>query len=129
MKMKTSTIVVILLFALALCLGGAILVESQTKWAHRLYDDLALDNKNHYLPCEKWPTAGKVMQAIDDHKETLERIEQVNPGNVGTEVDTATCPGKADLLIWYASHGDREAIEQILMGDTFFGVPYRLQNR
>jgi hypothetical protein len=105
------------------------LVESQTKWAHRSYDDLLLDNKNHYLPCEKWPPAAEVVQTVNNHQETLEEIEQVNPGNVGVDVDTATCPGKADLLIWYASHSDREAIEQILMGETFFGVPYRLQNR
>jgi hypothetical protein len=129
MKMKPSTIVMILALVSASCLSGAVLFEGQTKWAHRLYDDLVLDNKNHYLPCENLPTAVEVMEILDEHQAAIEKIEQVNPGNVGVDIDLATCPGKADLLIWYASHNDREAIEQMLMADTFFGVPYRLQNR
>ena len=53
----------------------------------------------------------------------------MNPGLVGVDVDASACPGKADLLIWYASHQDRLAIEKILAADTFFGIPFRLQNR
>ncbi|MFZ6028983.1 MAG: hypothetical protein ACOYYS_14815 [Chloroflexota bacterium] len=129
MTMKPSAILIALIGILACCLITALAFERQTRWAHRLYDDIVLDNKNHYLPCEALPAADVVLETVAAHQETVTRIEQVNPGNVGIEVDTTTCPGKADLLIWYASHSDRQAIEHILSEDTFFGIPYRLQNR
>lgn len=56
------------------------------------------------------------------------QIEQVNPGLVGVEIDHP-CPSHADIVFWYASHQDRLAIEEFIGGDTFFGIPYRLQNR
>jgi hypothetical protein len=40
-----------------------------------------------------------------------------------------TCPGKADIVIWYASHAQRLVIEGILGADRFFGIPYRLRNQ
>jgi hypothetical protein len=57
----------------------------------------------------------------------VEAIEGVNPGFVWVEVDDS-CPGKADIVIYYASHQDRLAIEEIIGRETFFGVPYRLRN-
>ena len=48
---------------------------------------------------------------------------------MGIDIDETTCPGKADLLIWYASHENRLEIERIIADERFFGVPYRLQNR
>lgn len=110
------------------CLG-VLVVEWQTKVLHRLYDDAVLDNVNHYLPCEALPEAGEAETILAERQEDLERIKAVNPGLVGVELDTFTCPGRADLLIWYASHEDRVAIEALLGGETFFGIPVRLQNR
>jgi hypothetical protein len=72
---------------------------------------------------------GLEREVVTAHQETIRQIEQVNPGLVGVEIDASTCPGKADLLIWYASHQNRQAIEAIIAGETFYGVPYRLQNR
>jgi len=129
--MKTNTfinILIVVFFSIA-CLAGMALIEHRTNFVHRLYDDVVLDNKNHYLPCESLPTEGAVRDALAAHQEIIKEIEQINSGNLGVEVDTLTCPGKADLLIWYASHSDRQAIEQILKDYTFFGIPYRLQNR
>ena len=36
--------------------------------------------------------------------------------------------GKGDIKISYSAHLDRVIIENIIGGDTFFGIPYRLRN-
>ncbi len=91
-------------------------------------DDLIYDSKNHYLSCEELPASADVLRVISEHTETVQRIEQVNPGFVGVQIDTDKCPGRADIVIWYGSHQSRLAIEKIINGDTFFGIPYRLIN-
>jgi hypothetical protein len=127
-KSRKTTAIVTIIVIVTLCLG-ALFVEAQTKIIRRALDDLIYDNKNHYLPCEKLPTEAEVSRIIQKHRDVIQLIEQVNPGLVGVEIDTTICPGKADLVIWYASHQNRLAIETIISGDTFFGVPYCLQNR
>lgn len=92
------------------------------------YDDVILDNKNHYLPCEALPTESVVRETLEVHQDVIQKIKQVNPDHITIEINTRTCPGKADLLILYPSNKNRQAIEQILQGDTFFGIPYRLIN-
>lgn len=108
---------------------SVVLIESQTKSIRRFYDNVVMDNRNHYLPCDKLPEAADVTSIMEKHKGIVEQIEQIHPGQVGVEVDSLSCPGKADIVIWYASHEDRVKIEQLIEGDTFFGIPYRLQNR
>lgn len=111
-----------------LCLG-AFVFESQTRVVRRVIDDLVYDNRDHYLPCEKLPIENEVREVVAAHQGTIRQIEQVNPDLVGVEIDASTCPGKADLLIWYTSHQNRQAIEELIAGETFYSVPYRLQNR
>lgn len=123
--LKISLIVLAVLVA---CLG-ALALEAQTKIVHRLYDNYILDNKNHYLPCEQLHIEAEVSRIVQEHQDIIQAIERVNPGLVGVELDTGSCPGMADLIIWYATHQDRVIIERIIGGNSFFGVPYRLQNR
>ena len=123
---KTTASVTIIVIV-TLCLG-ALFVEVQTKIVRRALADLIYDNKNHYLPCDKLPTEAEVNRVVQEHQNIIEAIKQVNPGRVGVEIDTS-CIGKADLLIWYASHANRLEIEKIIGGDTFFGIPYRLNNQ
>lgn len=92
------------------------------------FDNLVYDNKNHYLPCEKLPDEAEVRRIVQEHQDVIQTIEQVDPGFVGVEIGTP-CAGKADLVIWYGTHEDRLGIERIIGDDTFFGVPYRLNNR
>ena len=94
----------------------------------RLYNDMVLDNYDHFLSCEKLPTFVEVNRIVDEHEDVLEAIKDVNPGFIFVEVDDSTCPGRADIVISYGSHKDRLAIEKILGGHTFFGVPCRLRN-
>ncbi len=110
------------------CIGSMIL-EGQTKLIRRAYDNFILDNKDHYLSCDQLPTEMEVTRILAAHQDVVQRIEGVNPGFVGVEMDAQTCPGKADILIWFGTHQDRESIEKIIGGESFFGIPYRLQNR
>jgi hypothetical protein len=124
----TKLIVIFLLFILVACLA-VLAIETRTKFARHFYDDLILDNWNHYLPCKALPTEAEVHAILQQHQDMILKIEQVNPGFIGTEVDTSHCPGKADLLFWYGSHQDRLKIEALINNNTFFGIPFRLQNR
>jgi hypothetical protein len=121
-------VLVVLGAMLVVCLG-ALLLETQTHVVRRLISDRLYDCRNHYLPCTAWPPEADVRRILEEHRDLITAIEQVHPGHVGIEVDATTCPGKADLLIWYASHQDRLAIEGLLGADSFFGTPVRLQNR
>ncbi len=128
MTKRQLTLLMALLVPLLLC-GLCLMLETQTHMLRRAYDNYILDNENHYLPCRRLPTPEEVERVVAEHQDVIRQIEAVNPGFVGVEIDTATCPGHADLLIWYASHADRLAIKAIIGAETFFGVPYRLQNR
>ena len=126
MKKPSKIIAIISVVVVAfLCL---VVVEAQTKVLRHTIDNFVYDNKNHYLSCEKLPTEAEVRKIAQEHQDVIQAIEKVNPGLVGVEIDTS-CAGKADLLIWYASHENRLEIEKIIGGDTFFGVPYRLNNQ
>ena len=94
----------------------------------RLYNDIVLDNYDHLLPCAELPTSAEVSRIVHEHEDVLKAIKDVNPGQIFVEVDDYTCPGRADIIISYATHQDRLAIEEIIDGHTFFGVPCRLRN-
>ena len=127
--MKKESIFIILLLILILLCSIVVLIESQTNSIRRIFDDYIYDNKNHYFTCDKLPTRDQVTKIIEEQQNTIKDIEAVNPGLVGYEIDTVTCQGKADIIFWYASHDNRLEIEKIIGGETFFGIPYRLQNR
>lgn len=95
----------------------------------RVIDNALYDNYNHYLPCDELPAVEEVRAALVEHPDAAKAIEAVNPGRAGLEIDDSACAGRADLLIWYSSHKDRQEIERILSDERFFGVPYWLQNR
>jgi hypothetical protein len=128
MKISARSASTGLLLILILCVGIWIL-EVQTKFFHRAYDEIILDNRNHYLPCEQLPSEAEVSQIMEDHQDLIKKVEQIHPGFVGVEMDTSICLGKADILFWYGTHKDRIQIEDIIAGETFYGIPYRLENR
>lgn len=93
-----------------------------------VYNDVVLDNQDHGLPCTELPSIQEVEQIVASHQDVIQKLEAVNPGQVFVDVDSETCPDHADIIISYASHQDREAIEELIGADTFFGIPYRLRN-
>ena len=128
MKTSAKFVSAVLAIILILCVGIWIL-ESRTKFLRKTYDEFLLDNRNHYLTCEQLPLEADVRRVMEAHQDIIEKIEQINPGFVGVELDTSTCPGKADIIFWYGTHQDRLLIESIIADDTFYGVPYRLVNQ
>ena len=126
--MKNNLRKILSLWVIGLLLIGAI-AEWQFKVLQRAYDHFILDNRNHYLSCNELPPKLEVERIVEGHRDVIRQIEQVAPGSTGVEIDTLTCEGKADLLIWYGTHEQRIAIEAMIGEDTFFGIPYRLQNR
>ena len=128
MKASAKIVSAALISVLILCVG-VWTFEAQTKFFRRAYDEIVLDNRNHYLPCEQLPSEAEVRRRVEDHRDVIKKIEQIKPGFVGVEIDASTCPGKADILFWYGTHEDRVLIEDIIAGDTFYGIPCRLENR
>jgi hypothetical protein len=129
MKNKLRKNTVPLLMGLFLACAIATIVEARLKLIQRAYDHFILDNRNHYLSCQDLPPRIEVERTMEQHQDVIQQIQQLAPGFVGAEIDSLTCEGKADLLIWYGTHQQRVAIEEIIADDTFFGIPYRLQNR
>ncbi len=74
------------------------------------------------LHCEQLPTAERVRQVLDEHQAEW---RQVRKHSDWVEVDTERCPGKADLAIYYPTDRDRTRIKR-LIGESFFGIPYRM---
>ena len=99
---------------------SAVLLEATAQVIRRAYDPYVLDDRDHYLPCSRWPSLLEVERILQEHQATLRQIEQVNPGNAGVEVDSTACPGKADLVIWYATRQNRLAIEADDRRTNFF---------
>lgn len=124
----TKSIIVVLTIALILSVG-ILIVESQTKFFRKTYDEVVLDNRNHYLPCGELPSEIEVRQVMEAYQDVIEKIKQIHPGFVGVEVDTSTCTGKADIIFWYGTHQERLLVEGIISDDTFYGIPYRLRNQ
>jgi hypothetical protein len=125
MKGKQKIIVVVSLLTVV---GLLLFLEFQSKIIRQALDDVLYDNRFHYISCEKLPSITEVEKVIAEHQDVIKQIEAVNPGFVGIEVNTCG-PGNADITFWYGSHEDRMAVENLIGGDTFFGVPYNLQNR
>ncbi len=128
MKSNLRKSIYLLIIGVVLICAAIIIVEAHSKLLQRAYDNYVLDNRNHYLSCQDLPTETEAERIVEQHHDLIQQIRAVAPGLVGVEIETA-CSGKADLLIWYGTHQQRLAIEKIIGGDTFFGIPYRLQNR
>ncbi len=86
--------------------------------------------KPHRIPCSKWPTPDEVEQVVDQHARVVRRVENVDePGSILVSINPLRCPGKAEIVIYYAVNRYLESIREII-GDEkyFFGVPYSLKN-
>ena len=127
-KRKVTAIISVISVVLIACVS-ILLVEAQTKIVRRWIDDVIYDNRNHYLPCKQLPPLSEVERTIREHPDVIQQIEAVHPGHAGAEIHPCGTGQNADITFWYASHNDRIAIKQIIGADTFFGVPYNLDNR
>lgn len=125
MSNKSLKIFLISCSALFVALAAGIRVSL----LQRVLDHYVYDNRNHYLPCRKLPSESEVRAVVKAQQKLIQQIEQVNPDGSNVYVaQNAKCLEKADILIDYPSHTNRLEIEQLIDGDTFHGVPYRLRN-
>ncbi len=92
--------------------------------AFSIYETL---KDNSGLPCEELPDIETVRQIIEDHQDLIEEIENTSPGNVWVEINER-CDGKGELFIYYDTIYTKNKIKELIGGDTFFGVPYRMFN-
>ena len=95
-----------------------------------VYNNVMLDNYDHWLPCEALPTLEHIETTIAQRQNTLKQLSRVDPsGRPGIFVEAAeVCEGRGDILIEYGAHRHREQIEAILENRTFYGIPVRLRN-
>ena len=119
--------------ALAILLGVLVVAGVwallHSHWFGDLYAEYVLDNRYHHVPCQELPSKEEIWRVLQEHQDVLQQIQALDqPGVVGYEI-VPCAPGHASLTFWYASHEQRVKIEEIIGGDTFFGVPYDLQNR
>jgi hypothetical protein len=101
----------------------------QSRVIHRIVSDVVYDNYDHYLPCERLPLTAEVEAAAAGHTAIIDQILALSP-NVAFKVEKQVCSGTdhADIVIYYPGHAQREQIEGLLGGKTFFGIPARWIN-
>lgn len=105
------------------------IVEINTVYLRDLVSVSIYGTKPHRIPCDEWPTSEEVEQALDRHTDVIRRIENVKPGGIDLSINTRSCPGRAELYIYYPARRHINEINMII-GDEkyFFGVPYTLRN-
>ncbi|MCD4751841.1 MAG: hypothetical protein K8R40_02095 [Anaerolineaceae bacterium] len=121
MKKKLGKIALLLMLIIII---GGIAIGLKTHFFEKMISDLLYDNRRHFLSCEELPTLSEVEQVVEEHQNLIQEIEQVHPGFIFVSIGSP-CPGKGEIIFEYASHQDRLRIEELIGGDTFFGIPYR----
>lgn len=125
MKRKHVKIIIVFLAIIII----AIVSEPFTHLFHRIADTLIYNNYHHYLPCSALLELSEVESLVAQHTDAIEQIENLSPQNIQLVIDSMTCPGKASIIIFYASKEESKLIKEALTDKTFFGVPISLINR
>jgi hypothetical protein len=114
-----------IVFIVALCLVAG---PAMGRRGAALFYERTMGNKDHLLSCGELTVVEVVEQTLANHQDVVDRIQQVNPGQIMVYADNSRCPGKADIVILFATVEDSRAIRRIIGKDTFFGIPYRMYN-
>lgn len=125
--MKRKHIKIIIVFLAIIII--AMVTEPFTHLFHRIADTLIYNNYHHYLPCSALPELSEVESVVAQHTDVIDKIENLSPGNIEVVIDSITCPGKASIIIFYASKEESKLIKELLTDKTLFGVPYSMINR
>ncbi len=112
--------VLLFVFISGIILGGAIIFY----WVVEPLFIIGQDTKR--VPCDQLPNMSQAEQIYNEHLDTVEQIENINPGNVFVSL-VERCPGKGEVEIHYDTMSTRKQIKD-LIGDTFFGIPYVMFN-
>jgi len=120
--MTKSRKIRLLLVVILIILVAVVWIEAETHFLQNYISSAVYDNKIIYL-CEELPPLSEVERIVEENKEVIRQVESIDPGFISVYIDSS-CPGKGSLVIEYPSHADRLRIEE-LIGDTFFGVPWK----
>lgn len=63
----------VFLMLIAVCIT-AVSIEYRTHLLSKFIDNVAYDNKNHYLMCDQLPSAEEVGRVVREHKDAVEHI-------------------------------------------------------
>lgn len=89
---------------------------------------LDVQKANKKVACNKLPSAEEVQKSIIQHEDAIKELERLSDtNNIWLSIDAERCLGKADIIIYYGTESDRKQIKERI-GETFFGVPYRMVN-
>ena len=127
MELRKKRKTVYWLAGLLLIIGLVALYQSHI--IQRIVFDVVYDNYNHYIPCKRLPLAVEVEAIVRDNRAVVDQIRAVS-SDVDFKIVNQTCGNAdhADIVIYYPGHAQREQIEEILGGKTFFNVPARWIN-
>ena len=117
------------LIVIGLLILAGLFICFRTHFLRRMVDDMLYDNYNHYLACEDLPQKDEIEQTLAEHTDIIDQIRLISP-DVDISIDDMLCHDSdhSDLVISYASHSQRVAVEDIIGGKTFFGIPVRWRN-
>lgn len=91
--------------------------------------DILYDNKLHNIPCDQLPQRELVERVLENNNAAVIAVEAMTEGSGWVEVGFLNdCPDKADIVIYFGGHRQRVRIEQLIGGDLWFGIPYRMIN-
>ena len=119
-------------YLIGISAGGLLalaIVEINTVYLRDLVSVSIYGTKPHRIPCDEWPTSEEVEQVLERHTDVIRRIENVKPAGIDLSINNRSCPGRAELYIYYPARRHINEISTII-GDEkyFFGVPYTLRN-
>ena len=104
-------------------LAALLWTESTNHIIGKWFTSTIYDNHPNFLSCAELPSLSSVEQVMAEHQDVIQQIVNIRPDFIIARIDPS-CPGKGILVIEYASHADRIQIEE-LIGDTFFGIPWK----
>jgi len=110
-------LVVILIFVIGA--GWAVMIVASD------FYQMGIDAKP--APCDQLPTVEELEKVMAENKEIVEQIKDLAFVDVFRDGSDGNCPGKAEIFIRYGTVFQRNKIKN-LIGDTFFGYPYRMFN-
>ena len=125
--MKRILLVLLILVVAAGASAG--LFEIRSRFFSKWFTGVVYDDRVHYLSCAELPPVADVEQALRDHPDTVDQIIEItgDPFSIQPSNGDRDCTETGDILITHCCRDVRAKVEQLL-GDTFFGIPYRMHN-
>lgn len=102
----------------------------QTKQFRIAYASIIHNNIEHFTDCYGLPFFPQVEKAMNEHMDIVDRLKSA--GAISVTAEKLVCKGwdggieliKGDMLIQYKDGQSKSSIVNVI-GDNFFGIPYR----